>query len=48
MNIEEIRASIVRNFVNGWFSHSAAKSALKALGIPEADADFILKQAWLG
>jgi hypothetical protein len=38
-------AKILELYVNGW-SHSAAKSALKALGLPEHKAQARLEQAW--
>jgi hypothetical protein len=39
-------ARIIDLYVNGWLSHSAAKSALKALGLPEHLAQARLEQAW--
>lgn len=44
MTTEQTRASIITAFVNGTLSHSASKSALRAIGVKDPEA--VLKAAW--
>ena len=46
MTTNPTQAAIVHAYVNGWLSYSAARSALKAIGISPAAAVVILHKAW--
>jgi hypothetical protein len=38
--------NVLHCYVNGWLSHGAAKSALKALGFPADEAEEMLRASW--
>ena len=46
MTTNPTQAAIVHAFANGWLSYSAAKSALRAIGIHPARILTILSEAW--
>ena len=46
MTTQQTIDRIIDTYVNGWLSHSAARSALKAIGISVGEADRLLRATW--
>ena len=48
MTVTTTQADIITAYLNGALAHSAAKSALRAIGFSQAGAELLLKEAWAG